>query len=235
MCEGCRIARIKSVDDSSRVGADVDSDIAPIKGRWLLSLPDDVWDVARRRAEVIAPLAGLETIGHLAADEAARRLGISRRHAYLLIKHYREGDGLVTDMAPGHSNGGQGNRRLPEPVEAVIEELVHKHYLTRQKLSQAALYREVIQACRSKNLPVPARNTVTRRIVALHPVEVKRKREGRAAVRSLQSAGDTVPVIVAPLVCIADVCWAWSSPWKRRRRFRWVCASPRWLRISDLG
>ncbi len=85
----------------------MDSDIAPIKGRGLLSLPDDVWDVARRRTEVIAPLAGLETIGHLAADEAARRLGISRRQVYLLIKHYREGDRLVTDVAPDTPMEGQ--------------------------------------------------------------------------------------------------------------------------------
>lgn len=81
----------------------------------------------------------------------------------------------------------------------MIEELIRKRFLSRRKLSQAVLYREVIQACRSKDLPVPARNTVTRRIVALHPVEVKRRREDRAAVRPLQSAGDTVPVIVAPL------------------------------------
>ena len=171
----------------------------PISGHGLLTMPDAVWELARRRAEVIAPLAGRSTIGRRAADEASRELGISRRHVYLLIQRYREGSGVVTDVAPGHSSGGQGKGRLPERVEAVIEELVRKHYLTRQKLSRAAFYREVVQACRTRELPVPALNTVTRRIARLHPVEVRRSREGRDAVRPLQSAGGNVPAIVSPL------------------------------------
>jgi len=171
----------------------------PISGHGLLTMPDAVWELARRRAEVIAPLAGRSTIGRRAADEASRELGISRRHVYLLIQRYREGSGVVTDVAPGHSSGGQGKGRLPERVEAVIDELVRKHYLTRQKLSRAAFYREVVQACRTRELPVPALNTVTRRIARLHPVEVRRSREGRDAVRPLQSAGGNVPAIVAPL------------------------------------
>ncbi|MEC5193020.1 MULTISPECIES: Mu transposase C-terminal domain-containing protein [unclassified Arthrobacter] len=171
----------------------------PISGHGLLTMPDAVWELARRRAEVIAPLAGLSIIGKQAVDEASRELGISRRHVYLLIKRYREGSGVVTDVAPGHSSGGQGKGRLPERVEAVIDELVRKHYLTRQKLSRAAFYREVVQACRTRELPVPALNTVTRRIARLHPVEVRRRREGRDAVRPLQSAGGNVPAVVAPL------------------------------------
>ncbi|RAX44102.1 transposase [Arthrobacter sp. AQ5-06] len=171
----------------------------PISGHGLLTMPDAVWELARRRAEVIAPLAGLSIIGKQAVDEASRELGISRRHVYLLVKRYREGSGVVTDVAPGHSSGGQGKGRLPERVEAVIDELVRKHYLTRQKLSRAAFYREVVQACRTRELSVPALNTVTRRIARLHPVEVRRSREGRDAVRPLQSAGGNVPAIVAPL------------------------------------
>ncbi|MEO5321461.1 DDE-type integrase/transposase/recombinase [Arthrobacter sp. CC3] len=171
----------------------------PISGHGLLTMPDAVWELARRRAEIIAPLARLSIIGKQAVDEASRELGISRRHVYLLIQRYREGSGVVTDVAPGHSSGGQGKGRLPESVEAVIDELVRKHYLTRQKLSRAAFYREVVQACRTRELPVPALNTVTRRIARLHPVEVRRSREGRDAVRPLQSAGGNVPAIVAPL------------------------------------
>ncbi|MHA7269663.1 helix-turn-helix domain-containing protein [Arthrobacter sp. HLT1-20] len=177
----------------------METEKAPIKGHGLLTMADDVWDLARRRADVIAPLAGLRIVGGQAVDEASQELGISRRHVYLLIKRYREGGGLITDVAPKHSSGGRGKGRLSGPVEAVIEELIRKQYLSRQKLSEAALYREVIQACRSRGLPVPARNTVTSRIARLHPGEVKRRREGRDAVRPLESAGDTVPETVAPL------------------------------------
>lgn len=162
-------------------------------------MPDDVWEAARQKAEVIEPLARLRIVGNRLADEAALQLGISRRHVYFLIKKFREGGGLTTDLASAHSGGGRGKGRLPQPVEAVIQESVHKYFLKRQNISHAALYREIVRECRSKELPVPARNTVNRRIALLHPVEVKRKREGRDAVRTLQSAGDNVPQIVAPL------------------------------------
>lgn len=166
------VARIKS---AARVGTRMEPESTLINGNGLLTMPDAAWELARRRAEVIASLAGLSIIGKQAVDEASRELGISRRHVYLLIKRYREGRGVVTDVGPGtHSTGGQGKGRLPEPVEAVIDELVRKHYLKRQKLSRSALFREVVQPCRTRELPVPALSTVTRRIARLHPVAVRR-------------------------------------------------------------
>lgn len=177
----------------------MEAEVLPISEHGLLGMSDAAWEVARRRAEVIAPLAASAAVGLYAADEASRQLGISRRHLYQLIRRYREGGGLVTDVAAGHSGGGQGRGRLPEPVESVISELIRKYYLTRQKRTPAALYREIAQACRSRELPVPALNTVTRRIARLHPAEVKRRREGGNAARPLQSAGGTVPEVLAPL------------------------------------
>ena len=53
--------------------------------RGLLTLPDDVWEDARQRTEVIAPLAALSVVGHEAADAAAEQLGISRRQVYVLL------------------------------------------------------------------------------------------------------------------------------------------------------
>lgn len=77
---------------------------------------------ARRRAEIISPLAQSETVGHEAADMAAQALGLSRRQVYVLIRRARQGSGLVTDLVPGQSGGGKGKGRLPEPVERVIHE-----------------------------------------------------------------------------------------------------------------
>ncbi|MDR3158882.1 MAG: helix-turn-helix domain-containing protein [Zoogloeaceae bacterium] len=98
---------------------------------------------ARRRAEVIGPLAELEVVGHQAADTAARVLGLSRRQVYVLIRRARQGSGLVTNLAPGRSGGGKGKGRLPEPVERIIRELLQKRFLTKQKRSLASFHREV--------------------------------------------------------------------------------------------
>jgi hypothetical protein len=43
---------------SSVVGPGMEAEIAPINGHGLLTMPDAAWELARRRAEVIALLAG---------------------------------------------------------------------------------------------------------------------------------------------------------------------------------
>ncbi|WP_244946780.1 Mu transposase C-terminal domain-containing protein [Cryobacterium levicorallinum] len=160
-----------------------------------LTMPDALWDRTMRVSAVIAPLAARAIVGRAAVDAAALSLGVSRRQVYLLIKRHRTGSGLLTDLAPGRSSHGKGTWRLTAAVEDLVREVVRKQFLTRQKRTQAAVYRDIAGACRMGHLPVPARNTVTRRIRALNPVEVGRRRGGPDAVRSLQAAGGDVPVI----------------------------------------
>ena len=81
---------------------------ARITEHGVATLLDEAWERARRRAEIIGPLAVLEAVGHRAVDAAARALGLSRRQVYVLIRRARQGSGLVTDLAPGRSGGGKG-------------------------------------------------------------------------------------------------------------------------------
>jgi len=148
---------------------------------------------------MIAPLAALPVVGRAQAEEVAAQLGLSRRWVYLLIKRYRQGLGMVTDLAPGQSDGGRGKGRLPEPVERLVRERLRKRFLSRPKCTLAALHRDIAQACRSQGLPVPARNTIALRVAALDPREVARKRDGSEAARALESADGANPEAAAPL------------------------------------
>jgi putative transposase len=113
-------------------------DTPPFVERGLLTLSDAAWELANRRGHFIAPLAALDNVGHQAVDEVAEQLGLSRRQVYVLIRRYRHGMGLVTDLAPGQFSGGKGKGRLSEePVERIISESIRKHFLTRQKCSLA--------------------------------------------------------------------------------------------------
>lgn len=170
-----------------------------IPERGLLGLPEEKWARLRRQDTVVGPLAAMDIVGHQAADEAAQQLELSRRQVYTLVSRRRKGLGLVTDLAPGRSAGGRGGGRLPEPVEVVIREQIRKVYLKKQKPSLAVVHRDIVRECKAKGLPEPARNTVARRIGAMHPVLVGRRREGPDAVRPLQAAGGIVPEITAPL------------------------------------
>ncbi|WP_425341323.1 transposase [Escherichia coli] len=175
------------------------TDTPRIPEQGVATLPDEAWERARRRAEIISPLAQSETVGHEAADMAAQALGLSRRQVYVLIRRARQGSGLVTDLVPGQSGGGKGKGRLPEPVERVIHELLQKRFLTKQKRSLAAFHREVTQVCKAQKLRVPARNTVALRIASLDPRKVIRRREGQDAARDLQGVGGEPPAVTAPL------------------------------------
>lgn len=173
----------------------MDADPVHIVAQGQLTMPDAAWEQARSRAAVIGSLAARGTTRLADADRAAAELGVSRRQVYVLLGRYRQGSGLVTDLAVRRSTGGRGGNRLPEPVEEFIRDLIRRRFLTRQKRSVAALHREIARACAARGLKAPTRNTVARRISMLNPVEVGRRREGADAVRPLQSAGGEVPVI----------------------------------------
>lgn len=175
----------------------VDEDRVPERG--LLTVPDEVWAVAVRRAEVIGPLARAGTAGEGAVETAAEQLGISRRQVYVLLRRWREGQGVVSDLIPGRSSGGRGGQRLPAEVEAVIREALRKHYLTRQRKTTAAVHREITRACRTRGLPVPSLGAIVRRIAGLDPAAETTAREGADAARSLESAGGRVPPITGVL------------------------------------
>ncbi len=187
------------------------ADTPRIPEQGVATLPDEAWERARRRAEIISPLAQSETVGHEAADMAAQALGLSRRQVYVLIRRARQGSGLVTDLVPGQSGGGKGKGRLPEPVERVIHELLQKRFLTKQKRSLAAFHREVTQVCKAQKLRVPARNTVALRIASLDPRNTSPP-AGRPAdtARDLQGVGGEPPAVTAPLEQV-QIDHTWSS------------------------
>jgi putative transposase len=173
----------------------VDAESAHVRESGTLTMPDVLWARTKSVSAAIAPLAGRAVVGRTAVEAAATALGISRRQVYVLIKRHRDGSGLLTDLAPGRSSGGKGISRLSDEVEDLVRVMVRKQFLSRQKRTLAAVYRDIAAACRARQLPVPARNTVERRIRALNPVEVGRRTGGPDGVRPLQSAGDEVPAV----------------------------------------
>src|SRR5260370_32071225 len=90
------------------------ADDSAVVERGVLTAAAEAWDLAVRRAEVIGQLAGQRTLGLEAADAAAAELGVSRRQVYVLIRRWRAGEGLASDLVPGASSGGRGGGPLPD-------------------------------------------------------------------------------------------------------------------------
>ncbi|MBY3989330.1 transposase family protein, partial [Rhodococcus fascians] len=165
----------------------------------VLTASGERWAQAETRFAVLAPLLEMHPVRLAAVDDAAERLGLSRRRVYALLGKLRDGTGTVTDLLTKVSPGGRGRSRVAAEVEEVIGDHLTRYFLHRQKLSVAALHRRIALACHRAGLPVPARNTVTARIAALHPASVARSRGGPDAARPRQSAGDDPPTVAGIL------------------------------------
>ena len=163
--------------------------------RGVLTVADDEWARAVRRAQVIGQLADGGMVGAVAADAAASELGISRRLVYELIGRWRRGEGVVTDLLRRRSSGGRGRQRLPDGVEAVIRDVLRRQYLSRQRRSIASVHREIVRVCRSKGVPAPSRGSVVRRISRLDPADVTVRREGPDAARTRRASGGQTPPV----------------------------------------
>jgi putative transposase len=175
------------------------SDQPTIPEHGVLTLSKQAWAEAQRRARVIAPLAAMPAVDQHTADEAAARLGLSRRQVYTLLQRFRRGDGLVTDLALRRSHGGKGRGRLDPAVEVILREALQDFSLGRPKRSEAALTREVTRRCHRAGVRPPARNTIRARIERLDPVVVARRREGDQAARPLEPAAGVAPQPHRPL------------------------------------
>jgi len=118
---------------------------------------------------------------------------------YALIRRWRAGEGVASDLLPGRSSGGRGGARLPDEVETIVREVLRSRYLTRQRRSVAAVCREIARRCRMRGLAVPSRGTVLRRIGMLDPVKSVSAREGADVARSRRSAGGVPPEVTGLL------------------------------------
>lgn len=148
-----------------------------MKERGVLTLPEDAWEKAKHRNDVIGALAEKGSISRADAEDAAKRLGVSARQVYKLVRRYRAGNGLVTDFVPAEPTGGKGKTRITPEIEGIIAETIKTVYLSRQKHKESVVVREVRMLCIRKGLQPPAANTIRTRIRALDPKVVMQKRE----------------------------------------------------------
>jgi putative transposase len=81
------------------------------KEKGLLTLTDAAWSEAKRRADMIRPLADGAVVTRRAADSVAQQLGVSRRTVYAFVQRWRCGERMVTDLARRASSVGRSAGR----------------------------------------------------------------------------------------------------------------------------
>lgn len=156
----------------------------------VLTISDERFEEARRRADVIGPLAEKNSVSLETVLNAADKLGLSKSTIYELINKWRRSGGNITSLIGTKPRGGKGKTRLPKATEDIIQEAIQKHYLTRQKPSLSSLLKEIRRRCRNESLPVPTLNTVKSRIRDLPTSKVVTARKGPKAGRGLKPSGE---------------------------------------------
>ena len=170
-----------------------------IKESGTVSLSDAAWREARRRADIIGPLASRTVITQRDARTAAKQLDLSSRTIYTLVGKWREGGGSIPLLAPNVSNGGRHKSRLLPAVDYIIQQAIETKYLTAQKSKISTVMQAVRRECRLQELKPPALNTVRLRIDQLLATTRVKGREGQDAIRQLKPAFETTLTARAPM------------------------------------
>ena len=171
----------------------------PIIESGTVRLDDETWKKAEHRAKLIRPLAEMDEVPTILADEVAKKLGVSQRTVYKLTRRFRESGGLLTSVAQNVSSGGRGKSRLPSVVEQIITTTITEFYLSKQKRSAEDVAQEVRRRCINAKLSPPSFNTVRDRIRSLGKRNSVKQREGTDAARKLSAVRGNFPPVHSPL------------------------------------
>lgn len=158
------------------------------KSSQIAAIPDEDWQIAQQRLEIIQPL--LHKLGRTKADveERAEKYNIHINTIYKWLKIY-EGSGLLTSLMP-KTRKDAGTTKLNEKTETIIKTCIEDSYLTKQKKSIPALFREIEKECKNANLPVPHCNTIRNRINTLSDELKIRRRFGRKKADEIYRVND---------------------------------------------
>lgn len=168
-----------------RAASSISQDAAPQVD--LETIPDEDWQTAQRRLDIIQPLIGRRrTAAEVAAR--ARESGVAASTLYLWLSAY-ETTGRLTSLIP-KSRRDKGSLKLPPEVEAIIRSTLEDHYLTTQRKPISRVYEEIKRRCQNAELEPPHPNTVRNRIGALSESFRVKRRHGRKTAEQLFAPND---------------------------------------------
>lgn len=148
----------------------------------LSEVASEDWEKARRRFEVLKPLAEAEQRSRGMAQAAANELSVSLTLIYRLLARYAA-DPRLTSLLPERRGRREGQLVLLAEVDEIITSVIDELFLTRQRQRMSDIVLEVRKRCRTLGFPAPSRKAIDLRVRLRPSAEVHRKRYGRKAAR----------------------------------------------------
>jgi putative transposase len=157
----------------------VEVSVVTARSQSLADIPEAAWREACRREAIVRQLSASPRLSHQALTDACLALQLGKSQVYEILRRYRA-DPRATSLVPAQGGTPKGADRLAPEIAAIIERSIERFYLTRQKLTGAALFDAVQHECRKAGFRPPSLNAVRRRVAAKPAATAVRAREGAA-------------------------------------------------------
>ena len=173
----------RAVLDLSQLGAPrvTKPAVAATKQFDLQSITSDDWLRAEFKRTQVKALWEQSRHGDSSYKSIATNAGVSIGTLYRWAERYRASGYVLSSLLEEKRDGGRGQGRLDEAVEAVVSDYIANDYLTLQKPTAAAAAKEIRRRCSNAKLPIPAVNTIRLRLGWIAEREHVKKRLGTAA------------------------------------------------------
>ena len=142
---------------------------------------DSEWEIASKRAQAMEELL-VNGAGPSRIDEVARDHGLSRAMVYRILARYRRNPS-PSELLPKRGGRALGVHRLGVEVEALIQGLIDRYFLKKERPRIIDLHRQIAVECRRKDLPEPSYKAIWARVNQLDPALKVRAREGAKTAR----------------------------------------------------
>lgn len=103
---------------------------------------------------------------------------------YRWLKGYKA-TGTLTGLLPQKSGRKKGEIRTDSQAEAIVQDVIQKFYLTKQKPSAQVIINKVNAECLSKNITAPSKNTIRNRISQISEYDRLRRQGNKGLARTI--------------------------------------------------
>ena len=155
--------------------------VAAVTQLDLQSITNDDWLRAEFKRLQVKMLWEQSRHGDSSYKSIAANAGVSVGTLYRWAEKYRASGYVLSSLIEEKRDGGRGQGRLDEAVEAIISDYIANDYLTLQKPTPATAAKEIRRRCANAKFPLPAVNTIRLRLSWIAEREHVKKRQGTAA------------------------------------------------------
>ncbi|WP_052697933.1 Mu transposase C-terminal domain-containing protein [Luteibacter yeojuensis] len=148
----------------------------------------------------LQPYVNQRTVSMAVTRAIAQAYGVGTRQVRRYLAAFRR-EPRAANLVRGKRGRATGTRRLPEPIERIIQHVIAKHYSRREKVTKQEVIDRVAALCRRRGLSPPHSGSVLLRLRDAEGYALSVKREGRKQARQrweprLGCIGDLRPLQV---------------------------------------